>query len=83
MMPALALLAHWWALPARWWQFWLPRSGVYGGIIMAGVIELGWEGLCFARSRPMFLALALLAASLAWLCREAFVAQRKRKRGEE
>lgn len=28
---------HWWFEPASWWQFWLPQSGVAGGLIAGAV----------------------------------------------
>jgi len=32
------MLDKWLFADAEWWQFWLPRSGVFGGIIMGGLI---------------------------------------------
>lgn len=31
------MLKRWWFAPAKWWQIWMPQSGLTGGMI-AGII---------------------------------------------
>jgi hypothetical protein len=35
-------IINWWKHPARWYQFWLPQSGLFGGLIIGatGTIAL-------------------------------------------
>lgn len=41
------IVAIWFLRPAQWWQFWLPQSGKYGGLIAGSVIS---AALWWARS---------------------------------
>lgn len=33
-------IRRWWKQPAYWWEFWLPNSGLRGGIIVAVLLIL-------------------------------------------
>lgn len=32
------MIAHWLFKPAKWYQFWLPQSGFFGGILVLVVL---------------------------------------------
>ena len=40
------MLAQWFYHPARWWQVWLPQSGLTGGAIV-GIAILGLVWLIY------------------------------------
>ena len=31
---------QWYFKPAKWWEFWLPQSGIEGGVILGAVLSL-------------------------------------------
>jgi hypothetical protein len=31
------MFKRWWLRPARWYQFWYPQSGLFGGL-MCGIV---------------------------------------------
>jgi hypothetical protein len=34
----MGIIYEWWMKPARRWQFWLPQSGILGGMILGAII---------------------------------------------
>lgn len=34
----MEILNKWWFKPAKYWQFWLPQSGIIGGMILGAFI---------------------------------------------
>ena len=37
---------RWFLAPAFWWQFWMPQSGLAGGLIFAAVVYFPIVLLC-------------------------------------
>jgi hypothetical protein len=35
------MVSEWFWRRAKWWQFWLPQSGVEGGMIFGGIVAAG------------------------------------------
>lgn len=38
--PHVDPIIAWIARPARWWQFWLPQSGIAGGAIIGAIMTV-------------------------------------------
>lgn len=36
---------------AKWWQFWLPQSGIIGGLIITAIVLLIGSELCHLLTR--------------------------------
>lgn len=41
------LFTKWIYKPAKWYQFWLPQSGDFGGIIIGTIVGFIFVYICF------------------------------------